>query len=523
MTDRKDKDITTPQDILSDETYFSRPRRDVPETAIPDAPLVVTDSDAPKAPRASEASPKRARTAPGAYAEEASADKPRKKQEPASAADRPSKKKKAPERIDLFGDDEDDSPAPRTETEENAGIAARLARALTAERGERRFSFGKSRKKQIYGKRAEAEKARTLVVTKETAATREMQEAAKRAAVRDEQRRSLLEREEKMKRMARAERVRKRLTVLFTFLIIAIVAAATFYFAFLVSSIEVVGELTRYSPNDIVLKSGLRTKRHILEQSLSDAEALLDADPYLDAGVAYVFPNRIRITVTERRQAAAVQWGPNGEYLAIIDKDGVVLESDVATYEGLLLVKGMVITGANKAQRIGEAIDEQVSAMLTMIQKLIEYGLSSKIAYLDMAETMSIGMYTADGYRIEVGGLDDLDIKLTRLNSKWTAIMTAAQQYAAAGSTTVTVYLYAKMGVTVSPYAPDYVALSSPDESTTIPYTTDPNATADPNATPDPNATVDPNATPPATDSPYIDPITPQPTNAPYASDPFSG
>ena len=97
---------------------------------------------------------------------------------------------------------------------------------------------------------------------------------------------------------------------------------------------------------------------------------------------------------------------------------------------------------------------------------------------------MSIGMYTSEGYRIEVGGVDNLDTKLTRLNKKWTEIMSAATRYHNEGSATVTIYLYSKLGVTISPYAPDYVAMTGATlEGTVLPYASDGTL-----ITPDPNA-----------------------------------
>jgi cell division septal protein FtsQ len=253
---------------------------------------------------------------------------------------------------------------------------------------------------------------------------------------------------------------------------------------------------------ELIAASGLKLQTHILMQDLDQARENLKRDPYLNTTVRYVFPNRIRITVEERARAGAVAWGPNKEYIAVIDREGVVLESDAASYPGLPLVQGLIITGANKGSRIGDPADEQVQSMLDVLSTLDELGLADKIRTVDLTETMGISLYTPEGYRIEVGDTSDLFTKLNRPKKNYTVIMSKAQEYMGRGADNVTVYLYSKNGVVISPHEVGYVAASAvPNATPFVPVISNPD---EPVATPAPIAPMEPDGTPgPDTPPPF--------------------
>ena len=287
---------------------------------------------------------------------------------------------------------------------------------------------------------------------------------------------------------------KKRLSALLVLLGLGVLALLAGYFTFLIRSIDVVGTLTRYTKEELIEASGLKLQRHILQQDLDQARENLEKDPYLNTTVKYVFPNRIRITVEERNRAGAVAWGPNKEYIAVIDREGVVLESDASSYPGLPLVQGLIITGANPGARVGDPADEQVQSMLDVLSTLEELGLADKIKTVDLTETMGISLYTPEGYRIEVGDTSDLLTKLNRLKKNYTAIMDKATQYMGRGADAVTIYLYSKNGVVISPHEVGYVAASpSPDATFFAPVQNNPD---EPAVTPAPNLPAEPQAPP---------------------------
>ena len=306
---------------------------------------------------------------------------------------------------------------------------------------------------------------------------------------------------EQRRAQRRVER-KKRLYAILVLLGLFVLLLLAGYFTFLIRSIDVVGTLTRYTKEELITASGLKLQKHILLQDLDEAQEKLRRDPYLNATVKYVFPNRIRITLEERGRAGAVAWGPNKEYIAIIDRAGIVLESDASSYTGLPLVQGLIITGANRGGRIGDPADEQVQSMLDVLSTLEELGLSDKIKTVDLTETMGISLYTPEGYRIEVGDTSDLFTKLNRLRKNYTAIMDKATQYIGRGADSVTIYLYSKNGVVISPHEVGYVAASpSPNATMFVPAQRNPD---EPSVTPAPNNTPDPDATPgPDTPPPF--------------------
>ena len=360
----------------------------------------------------------------------------------------------------------------------------------------------KKRPKERYGKRKHAKKATTTLLLNETEALREREEARKRASERDKLRQKQRRLEMEQRRAQRRVERKKRLYAILVLLGLFVLLLLAGYFTFLIRSIDVVGTLTRYTKEELITASGLKLQKHILLQDLDEAQEKLRRDPYLNATVKYVFPNRIRITLEEQGRAGAVAWGPNKEYIAIIDRAGIVLESDASSYTGLPLVQGLIITGANRGGRIGDPADEQVQSMLDVLSTLEELGLSDKIKTVDLTETMGISLYTPEGYRIEVGDTSDLFTKLNRLRKNYTAIMDKATQYIGRGADSVTIYLYSKNGVVISPHEVGYVAASpSPNATMFVPAQRNPD---EPSVTPAPNNTPDPDATPgPDTPPPF--------------------
>ena len=351
----------------------------------------------------------------------------------------------------------------------------------------------KKRPKERYGKRKHAKKATTTLLLNETEVRREREEAQKRASERDKLRQKQRKLEAERRKAQHKVEMKKRLSALLVLMGLGVLLLLAGYFTFLIRSIDVVGTTTRYTKEDLISASGLKLHQHILVQDLDQAQENLRQDPYLNAAVKYVFPNRIRITIEERGRAGAVAWGPNKEYIAVIDKAGIVLESDAANYSGLPLVQGLIITGANKGSRIGDPADEQVQSMLDVLSTLEELGLSDKIKTVDLTETMGISLYTPEGYRIEVGDTSDLLTKLNRLKKNYTAITDKAAQYMGRGADNVTIYLYSKNGVVISPHEVGYVAATNPPNAT--PFAHAGNNPDEPTVTPAPNQPVEPAGT----------------------------
>lgn len=433
--------------------------------------------------------------------------------------------------IDLFGSDE---PEPQPEPEYDAGEpdvpeepgapeADEPSDAATQQTGaEPAFRFDRygrriGKKNARYGKRKNVPKATTTVVEHDTEAKREYDEAQKRAAFRAKKR----AREEAMQAaLKKAERRKKRRRSASTFLIGALALAGLLgltWFITRVSKVEVTNVPSGYTEERIIELSGLEGKigrRSALLMSMSDIEKTIrDNDAYLDATVRYSFPSTIRITVSKRSEAACVRWGPDKENLAIIDENGTVLNAEAEAVNGLLIADGMSISSAVNGARLGDSSDIQVAALIRLLQKLKELDLldrTPRISRIDMTELMQIRL-ELEGvpYTVEIGDAANLETYLTRLAKHWNTIMQDASELIRSGYQSVTIYLYSKGGVTVSPFETGHV-VTTPAPATPMP--SDPDATP---AGPDDEPQETPSGEPDG-DSAVVTPM-------PHQNDPFTG
>ena len=426
---------------------------------------------------------------------------------------------------DLFSNEEADEPAPeegdapayveadeeteQTDKPSKTEVPSSTASSFAFDRYGRRIG----KKSERYGKRKNAPKATTTVVEHDTAAKREYDEARARAEERakkrakEEANRAAIRKAERQK-----QRRRSLSTALFGVLGLVLLAVMA-WFVTRITTIRVASVPDGYTEEQIVALSKLKQGRSILFQSTASAEKAIRTDPYLDASVQYSFPSTIRIAVSKRTEAACVRWGPQNEYLAIIDENGIVLNAEAETSGNLLIADGMNISSAVGGTRLGDSTDTQVAALVRVLTKLKELGLlsrSPRINRIDLTELMQIRMYTeGTSYTIEVGDSSNLDTKLMLLQKHWETIMQKAADYVRNGHNTPTIYLYSKGGVSVSPYEPGYVKQENLPAGTPIPGDSVPTDTAEPDGEPtdgEPGETPQPEVTP-----------------MPHQSDPFTG
>ena len=434
--------------------------------------------------------------------------------------------------MDLFGDDPADEPEPEDETayaseaedaapEEPAdGDPAdadiplsdaddSVPRSVSSGFRFDRYGRRVDQKKNRYGKRKNAPKATTTVVEHDTEAKREYDEAKARSEARAQKRAKEEARQKAIRKAEKAKQRRRSLsTLVFGVLAIGLLLVMV-WFVTRLSTVRVADVPDGYTEEQIVSMSKLKRGRSMLFQSTAAAKAAIETDPYLEATVQYAFPSTVRIAVNKRAEAACVRWGPQNEYLAIIDEKGTVLNETAESAGSLLIAEGMSISSAVNGTRLGDATDTRVAALIRMLTKLKELGLLSRtprISRIDMTELMQIRIYTeGTSYTIEVGDPSNLDTKLMLLQKHWDAIMQKAADYIKSGHATATIYLYSKGGVSISPYEPGY-AYEIP-VATFLPDTPAPQVTPEGGVNPEDSA----------------EPTPPSVTPMPHQSDPFTG
>lgn len=430
--------------------------------------------------------------------------------------------------MDLFADDasspEDaafasdaDEPAETAEPIEPAGAdkpleeGDEIPHSVSASFRFDRYGRRIGKKRERYGRRKNAPKATTTVVEHDTEARREYEEARARAEERAQKRAYEAEKQAALKRTERAKQRRRSLSTLLFGLAALIGLAALTWFVTRVTTIRVADVPSGYTEEEIIRLSKLKRGRSILFQSTKQAEQAIRTDPYLEASVNYAFPSTVRIAVTKRTEAACVRWGPQNEYLAIIDEHGTVLNATAESANNLLIAEGLSISNAVGGARLGDATDSQAAALIRVLTKLKEMGLlnrTPRISRIDMTELMQIRIYLeGTSYTIELGDDSNLDTKLMLLQKHWDEILSKASEYIRNGYTTATIYLYSKGGVSISPYEPGY-AISEP----VVTYAPDVPATPIPGgqtASPEDGSTTEPTA-------PTVTPM-------PHQGDPFTG
>ena len=289
---------------------------------------------------------------------------------------------------------------------------------------------------------------------------------------------------QRQKRRQRRQRAAKRMAVNIGFVAFLVVAAlVALYYTFLLKDIVVSGNDT-YSDEYIIGLTGLQYGRHMLFCDLDAAREGIEQDPYLQVdAVDYIFPARVRIQVTERKEVAGII---GLDYNVIIDHNGYVLSMGGGTdLSNLLQVSGVGMTGFQVGQRLGQTDDFGTATLVTMIKELETYQVIDDIASLDLTTPLAIVMYAKNGLKIHVGQPTDLDEKLVSLHA-------LLPQFINANISTGTLYLSARGGTVYSP--PNTGAVLPTDPDTTDPDNpiTDPNAAPNPDdptvATPDPGS-----------------------------------
>lgn len=180
------------------------------------------------------------------------------------------------------------------------------------------------------------------------------------------------------------------------------------YFLMNLDTIIVVGNV-RYTSEQIVALSGLKTGQHLLSLDKEGIAASIDETPDLVCeDVSVELPDTVTLTVRERQPAMAVQSG--AAYL-VIDTEGYILsitESD----PGLVKVTGLPIVGMSIGLNISDEYDYRVTTMGEIYGLLETYGFTSEVEAIDLANINSIRLILKDGIAVKLGQTDELSEKL---------------------------------------------------------------------------------------------------------------
>lgn len=192
--------------------------------------------------------------------------------------------------------------------------------------------------------------------------------------------------------------------------VILIAALLLTWFLLIVDEIDVSGN-ARFTQEEILNKSELKTGRHIWLENISDAKKRIEEDPYIEnADIRRVYPDKLMITVTERTEAAVIV-GLNSQ--AVIDPNGYVLSIGTrADYTGLIKISGMGFSGYHVGQRLGEESDFNSRTLVALLAAIYNAQIEGDIDTMDISNPLSIYMTTQNGLSLHIGQPDNLDDKL---------------------------------------------------------------------------------------------------------------
>ena len=182
-----------------------------------------------------------------------------------------------------------------------------------------------------------------------------------------------------------------------------------------VHSVKVTGN-TAFDVEEIKRYSGIKNGASMYNINCSSVEKRIElSNPYIDAQVSRSWPGTIRIRVSDRTPAYAVDCGDN--YL-LIDADCVALEFVDKTSEkaqGLVSIKGIGTDNFKLAEKVGNNhADAHLADAVLVLSTQNKLSLGYSICEIDVLNINLISCMTDEGLQIILGTVDNLEDKLTR-------------------------------------------------------------------------------------------------------------
>lgn len=211
----------------------------------------------------------------------------------------------------------------------------------------------------------------------------------------------------------RKQRKRRRAKILLTAFISIILAAGiigTLFFApiFGVSEIYSVGN-ERISENYIIARSGIRLGDNIFRSSTQRIILNISEIPYVrEVSVRRIFPNRMRILVSENEPRANVA---TGELFAIIDERGNVLEIQQDPY-GIPIIRGLNVDRHTPGERLTAHNSANMEIGINLLNEIIANELSESVINIDVTSLTRITMNFENRINIVVGDGNNLAYKI---------------------------------------------------------------------------------------------------------------
>lgn len=210
----------------------------------------------------------------------------------------------------------------------------------------------------------------------------------------------------------RAQRRKRKLVIFYLCLFLTVVIAAavlSLTVLFQVDTIAVSGE-TRYSQEEIIEASGLKTGDNLFLSDTATAEAALPHKlPYLQSvKVSRSFPAQLNIEVQEATVAGAIS--QQSGYL-LISPQGKALEAVSTIPEGCPVILGLELSKAEVGELV-EYKDEQYREVFESLTKAFQDNGMTEVTKLYLGDLYSISAEYDGRILMNFGLPSDLDYKV---------------------------------------------------------------------------------------------------------------
>ncbi|MCL2408691.1 MAG: FtsQ-type POTRA domain-containing protein [Oscillospiraceae bacterium] len=182
-----------------------------------------------------------------------------------------------------------------------------------------------------------------------------------------------------------------------------------------IAEVEVTGA-SMHTYEEIIEISGIVPGDNmILLDRNNIAQRIIEELPYInDARIHRVWPNTVRIEVTESMAIAAI---PFYRGTLIVDSAGRVLEQRDEAPHGLVAVRGIYPTDPVPGRALTTEPDAAawVNTLITMLTAIEEADIQDDVLELDITNPINITIRYLGRITVRLGGIDDIQNKLRLL------------------------------------------------------------------------------------------------------------
>lgn len=206
-------------------------------------------------------------------------------------------------------------------------------------------------------------------------------------------------------------RRRKLVNILLLLLLIAVVSVAGSYL-FRIETVEFAGS-TQYTYDELLSNSGISKGANILMLDKQQIKANLESryQYFISVkNIERIFPNKVKITVEERKEYAMVEYEPG--VFVTLDQKGYMVRRMVSD-PGLILIKG---AGTLRVFEPGVLMisqkEELMETAIEVYTAVYSAGVSQSVLSIDVSKPASVTMELTGGFSAVIGDTDKLSRKL---------------------------------------------------------------------------------------------------------------